>query len=94
MNSITTDELAIVLEDKAILLDIREDFEYAGGHVPAARNLPLSQLEKRLSEVQPGSYIICQSGARSERACQYLATQGLDVINVLGGTSAWAGKLV
>ncbi|MDR0298199.1 MAG: rhodanese-like domain-containing protein [Streptococcaceae bacterium] len=94
MKSITTTELTTALEKGATLLDIREAFEYQSGHVPVAKNLPMSELESRLSEIQPGSYLICQSGARSERACNYLAAQGIEVTNVLGGTSAWAGELM
>ena len=38
------------------------------------------------------TYVICKSGGRSMRACEFLAGQGVDgleVVNVAGGTLAW-----
>lgn len=77
------------------VVDVRETYEYEMGHVPEAVNLPLSELGERFTELEKGKeyYIICQSGARSQTACQFLAAQGHDVINVMGGTSAWMGDL-
>ena len=34
-------------------------------------------------------YVICKSGMRSARACQFLAEQGYEVINVQGGMTAF-----
>jgi rhodanese-related sulfurtransferase len=34
-------------------------------------------------------YLICRSGDRSRRACQFLRTQGIDAVNVAGGVMAW-----
>ena len=75
------------------IVDVREDFEYNSGHVPNAKNIPLSQLEERYTEITDGTYLICQSGARSARACQYLSAKGIDTINISGGTIAWNGPL-
>ncbi len=93
MKSVTMEELIEAMKDDAIVIDVRETFEYEAGHVPTAQNIPLSELDSRVDEIKEGSYIICQSGARSMRACQYLEAQGKDVTNVLGGTSAWDGCL-
>ncbi|MDR9867412.1 rhodanese-like domain-containing protein [Lactococcus cremoris] len=94
MQTIDAGQLKLLTENKnAIIIDVREDFEYRNGHVPEAKNIPLSQLEEKYQEITDGNYIICQSGARSARACQYLLSKGIETINISGGTSAWDGQL-
>lgn len=93
MKSVTIDELFEALKNEARLLDVRESFEYSAGHVPQAISLPMSELEERLTEVQTGDYIICQSGARSANCVAFLEANGIETINVEGGTSAWKGCL-
>lgn len=58
------------------------------------KNIPLSEIEERYKEIANGSYIVCQSGGRSLKACHYLEVQGIEAVNVLGGTSSWNGVLV
>jgi hydroxyacylglutathione hydrolase len=77
---------------EAMLLDVREPQEFAGGHVPGARNLPQADLATRLSEVPRDRpvYVICQGGFRSLRAAQFLSQMGFtDVASVKGGTEGW-----
>ncbi len=89
MNSIDVQSLAAL--DGVTLIDVRETHEYTGGHAPTARSLPLSELVTRVAEVPHSGpvYIICESGGRSAQATEWLTAQGVDAINVLGGTSAW-----
>ena len=60
--------------DDAWLLDVREDDEWAAGHVPGATHVPLGQLGARTAEVPRDQqiYVICRSGIRSARAAQAL----------------------
>lgn len=77
------------------LIDVREPFEWAAGHVPDARHLPMSELVARHRELTsaPGPvYVVCQSGSRSVRCAVFLAEQGIPAVNVRGGTGAWAGS--
>ncbi|QDK71056.1 rhodanese-like domain-containing protein [Lactococcus protaetiae] len=94
MKTVKIQELTQAMANKAVIVDVRESNEYKAGHVPTAKNIPLSELATRVNEVENGAYIICQSGARSKRACQFLESKGLDVTNVSGGTLAWKGNLV
>ena len=70
---------------KVHLIDIREKYEYAGGSIKSAKNIPMGELlndpEKFLDKSKE-YYIMCQSGGRSARACNALSGQGFNVINV------------
>ena len=91
VTQINVDELADRLANgNAVLVDVRETDEYEMGHVPGALLVPLGTVPDHL-EVFSGSptYVICRSGARSQRACEFLQTQGREVVNVAGGTMAW-----
>lgn len=73
------------------LLDVREDDEWADAHVPHAVHVPLGTVPDRLDafDGEP-TYVMCKSGGRSMRACEFAAAQGHDVVNVAGGIMAWA----
>ncbi len=73
------------------VIDVREPHEYEEGHVPGATLIPLGEVPDRVDEV-PGDrtvYLVCAVGGRSGRAAEFLAGQGMDVVNVAGGTKAW-----
>jgi len=76
-----------------LVLDVREDTEYAGGHIPGAVLLPLGQIPNRLNDIPKDKTVIavCRSGHRSSQATQLLRQQGFDNIhNMLGGMNAWS----
>jgi rhodanese-related sulfurtransferase len=79
-------------QEDIFILDVREEAEYAEGHIPGATLIPLGQLPNRLSEVPPDKTIIavCRSGNRSGKATDLLRAQGFDnVHNMQGGMLAW-----
>jgi rhodanese-related sulfurtransferase len=86
-------ELAAAHGRGAIVIDVREPGEYAQGHVPGARLVPLGSLSGRYLDLPKGQpiYAICASGSRSLSAARWLRSQGIDCRSVRGGTSAWAG---
>jgi len=74
------------------VIDVRRPGEYASGHVPGALSLPLDHLETGLGRLDSGrpTAVICAGGYRSSAATSLLERQGFaDLVNVLGGTSAW-----
>lgn len=83
-----------LFNDDALVLDVREDKEYAAGHIPKARHIPLGQLGKRIQELEKfkGKPILvtCRSGHRSARACGMLKKAGFETVyNQAGGIIAW-----
>ena len=77
------------------VIDVREVLEYKiGGHIPGAKNLPLSKIQKKHTELSKDEnyYIVCQSGGRSAQASDFFSQAGYNVTNVQGGMSMWSGK--
>ncbi|MCU1542634.1 MAG: sulfurtransferase [Microbacteriaceae bacterium] len=89
MNQITVSQLAAL--DQATIIDVRESYEFAAGHVPGAVNMPLSELADRVGDVATSGavHVICQSGGRSAQATGFLTEQGINAVDIAGGTSAW-----
>lgn len=88
MKSITVAQLSE--RSDVPLIDVRERNEFAGGHVPGAVNIPMSEVEARISELPDEAFdVICLMGGRSARVVQALEGRGYDVTNVEGGTDAW-----
>lgn len=77
--------------EQLFLVDVREVEEFETLHLEGAQNLPLSQLADIYDQLDKDllHYVICKSGMRSARACQFLAEQGYDVVNVQGGMTAF-----
>jgi rhodanese-related sulfurtransferase len=83
--------------EKIDLLDVRTAVEYRELHAADARNVPLDQLDPvAVMQARNGSkgaplYVICRSGSRGRQACEkFLAASFTNVVNVEGGTLAWA----
>jgi rhodanese-related sulfurtransferase len=91
VSEVTIEELESALQSGARLVDVREPDEYETGHVPGAVLVPMATVPDALDQFPAGAttYVICKTGGRSLRACEFLVDQGLDVVNVEGGTMAW-----
>ncbi len=93
MNGIPQLDVTDLPED-AVMLDVREANEFAAGHAAGAVWVPLGELRDRVADVPAVDGVlpvICRSGARSQKAAEFLATAGIAAGNVTGGTIAWAG---
>ncbi|MFI6467955.1 rhodanese-like domain-containing protein [Streptomyces sp. NPDC050538] len=79
----------------AVLLDVREPYEWQAGHAPRAVHLSLSALAAGAglpAEAQARPLVvICRSGNRSRQAAELLATRGAEAVDVIGGMRDWAG---
>ena len=88
---VDVDDLQKMLAEGATLLDVREPDEVDEVRVPGGLRIPLQSLPERLDEIpSPGSlYVICAVGGRSQAAVEFLRDNGIDAVNVTGGTNAW-----
>jgi rhodanese-related sulfurtransferase len=80
-----------MVDEGAILLDVRHPEEWEAGHAPDAVLVPLDQLGDRCTELAADRpiVVICRSGARSARATEALVGAGYDAVNLAGGMKAW-----
>ena len=97
-HTISNEELQekLVAGEECIVLDVREEAEYAFGHIPSAISIPLGELEANqnsLSQTKP-IYIVCRTGSRSDFACNLLEKNGFhNVKNVVPGMVHWNGSI-
>jgi len=91
---VTINELATAIEHGGFVLDVRENDEWAEGHVPQAHHIPMNQVSEQLDKLDDGAriFVICRSGKRSMAVADYLAEAGFDVVSVAGGTLDWVAS--
>lgn len=89
----------LINRQHALVLDVREDTEFANGHIVDAKHIPLAQLPDRLNELNKYKdkpiVVNCQRGMRAAKACDILRkAEFKQVHNLQGGLEAWmAAKL-
>ncbi len=81
-------------DSETVVLDVREDSEFKQGHIINSLHIPLSQLSKRLSDIDKYKertlVAYCRTGNRSNSAASLLRKQGFtNVYNLAGGIVAW-----
>ncbi len=84
----------LIREEKGIsIIDVREQTEFADGHIPGAINIPLNDIQLRMSEIDKAKehIIVCLSGSRSRTAAAILSANGFRAKNMRGGMMNWNG---
>jgi rhodanese-related sulfurtransferase len=79
-------------QPRALLVDVRERYEFEAVRAPGVVLIPLSEFGMRFAELPRDRplLMICAAGSRSQRAGEFLAARGYpDVANVAGGIIAW-----
>ncbi|CAG0972824.1 thiosulfate sulfurtransferase [Methylophilaceae bacterium] len=84
----------LINRSNAIVLDVRDDAEFASGHITDARHIPLAQLNDRIKELEKFKdkpiLVNCQGGIRSAKACDILRKNEFTQLhNLQGGIAAW-----
>lgn len=98
-NLSTAEAINLINRNHALVLDVREDTEFASGHIVDAKHIPLAKLAERLNELSKYKdkpiLVNCQRGMRSAKACEILRKAEFKQVNNLqGGLDAWlAAKL-
>lgn len=98
INNITAkDALAMVENNEAILIDVRESDEFAENHIPYAISIPMSLIDSVFHHLKFDAdktlVFQCKSGGRSGRVCDYVSAIPEiknDIFNLDGGITAWA----
>lgn len=86
------DQVAARVAEGALLLDVRSPAEFAEGHLPDARNLPVDDLRDHLQDLPRDRPLVvyCRVGQRGYVATRILAQEGFQVSNVSGGYLTWS----
>ena len=85
-----------ILSSWDVLLDVRTAEEYAEGHLPGARNIPVQELATRLDELGPRETrvaVYCHSGRRSAAAEALLRANAFERVTDLGSLDDAAARL-
>lgn len=80
----------------AVLLDVRTPQEYAEGHIPESRNIPLDTLElveDNIPDMNTPIFVYCHSGARSSQASVLLERMGYSRVKNIGGITGYHGEM-
>ncbi|MGH7943135.1 MAG: molybdopterin-synthase adenylyltransferase MoeB [Limisphaerales bacterium] len=98
-NEVTVQEMKRALDDPSLgikVIDVREPFEYEIAHIEGVPLLPMSQIQRRFTELDPNSqyYFLCKVGARSMDVVEYLHEHGFKYCkNIKGGIDAWSAEI-
>ncbi len=93
VREISVNELDTILARGGVVIDVREPDEFQEGHVKGAISIPLGTVPDTVEAFRRPTpvYVICASGGRSMRACEFLHSAGVtNVVNVAGGTLGFA----
>jgi molybdopterin/thiamine biosynthesis adenylyltransferase/rhodanese-related sulfurtransferase len=89
------DELKKGGEERLLLIDVREPWEWAEGRLPGSVHMPLGTLPQRMQEIPQDvtPVFICALGGRSMAACRlFTQSRDQDAVNLAGGVVGWSGE--
>lgn len=86
--------ITLINRSNAVVLDVRDDAEFAAGHIPDAVHIPVADMEARIGELKKYTskpvLVYCQSGVRGGKACDILRKAEFSQLHHLqGGLNAW-----
>lgn len=93
--NLTPNEAVLMMNrNQVLILDVRDEAEFAAGHISNAKHIPVAELGSRIKEIQKYKnkpvIVNCQGGVRSSKACNILRKLEFTQLNNLqGGLNAW-----
>jgi rhodanese-related sulfurtransferase len=81
-----------LINDGAVVVDVRDTTEFSSGHLVNAKHIPVGEIDKRMGDIPSGKPVLvyCSEGNRSSKASAALKKAGREQIFALaGGLSAW-----
>jgi rhodanese-related sulfurtransferase len=93
-NVSATEAVLLLNRGKPLILDVRDEAEFAAGHIQGAKHIPVAELLTRIKEIEKFKnkpvLVHCQKGMRSKGACSILKGQQFEQLhNLQGGLDAW-----
>ena len=79
-----SNKVKALLSSGAVIIDVRTPGEFMGGHVSGSKNVPLQEIQQRVSELKAMNkplVLCCASGMRSAQATSFLKSQGIECEN-------------
>ena len=78
----------------AVVVDLRPAAQFAQGHLPAARNVEMAELQAKIGQIAKNKsnpvILVCQTGQQSQKASRTVSEAGYSEVHVLeGGVDAW-----
>lgn len=100
MEHIKIEDFQNVVEEKGTdnvnIVDVRTPEKFDSAHIEGAINIPLSQLEDRVDELDKDKhyYVICQAERFSRQGTEILNNNGIEATNVTSGMNDYPGETV
>jgi rhodanese-related sulfurtransferase len=91
MPEVTAADAKKLIDSGGAVIDVRTQVEYEAGHIPAARHVPLADIQREAAGLGKDQPVIlyCRSGNRSGPAAEAFAASGWDAHSIEGGLLAW-----
>ena len=89
---VSSSDARVLVENGALLVDVRSEGEYADGGIEGSINIPIQELASRMDELGDKNHeivVYCQSGGRSAMAKRLLESNGFSKVHDLGSIDRW-----
>ena len=91
----TLQAIQLLNKGKVSIVDVRKSDEFSAGHLRDSKNIPIDNLDKRVSELDKTHpvLVVCQSGVRASRAAGEFRRAGFGEVYILdGGYTEWRSQ--